>query len=91
MRLAMLAAIVAAAVAGDAAAVEHHLLQWKKDRQCEVVVRPPYFGSHFVELGVYASEWEAERELDDRRRRRECPPAIRPEREPETPGRRPAG
>ncbi|MEW5729471.1 MAG: hypothetical protein AB1918_16705 [Pseudomonadota bacterium] len=73
MRLLMLTA-VAVLAAAEAGAVEYHLLQWKKDRQCEVVARPPFFGSHYVELGLYPSKWEAERALDDHRRRRECPP-----------------
>lgn len=73
MRLA-LAVVAALLAANEAAAVEHYLLQWKKDRRCEVVVRLPFFGSHYTQIGIYPTRWEAERALDDSRRRRECPP-----------------
>lgn len=75
-----LAVLVLLLAAGRVEAVEYSLLQWKKDQQCEVVVSLPFFGSHYSRLGIYPSRWEAERALEDSRRRHKCPPPPQAER-----------
>lgn len=62
--------------AGQAAAQDHHLVQWKKSQQCAVLTQLPLFGGHWVELGIFPSRFEAERALQQSRRRGECPAAT---------------
>lgn len=74
----ILATILLASSAGRAWAVEHHVVQWKKTSQCEIVTRLPFFGNHWVTRATFFNRFAAERELDRLRRQRECPPVPRP-------------
>lgn len=83
MRIAI--AAVLALVALPAAAQDHHLVQWKKTQQCEIVTQLPLFGSHFVEVGLFSSRFEAEQALRMSRKRGECPAAIKKDAKAEPP------
>lgn len=74
----LLAAIVWASVSTPAHATEHYVVQWTKTRQCEVLTRMPLFGNNWltplaVIRATLNSRYEADRELERLRRRRECP------------------
>ncbi len=57
----------------SARAVEHTIVQWKKTRQCEIVLREPPWGNHWTVLSTHTSRTEAERQLAKDRKLRLCP------------------
>lgn len=74
----LVAIIVLASVSTPARATEHFVVQWTKTRQCEVLTRMPMFGNNWltplaVIRATLNSRYEADRELERLRRRRECP------------------
>lgn len=65
--------LLSLAVAAPAWAVEHNLVRWKKNGQCEIITQLPLWGDHWVTLGTYTSRSEAERALSLNRKKRACP------------------
>lgn len=56
-----------------ALAVDYTVLRWNKTGQCEIVTHLPLWGDHFVALGTYTSQYEAEMALAKNRKMRACP------------------
>ncbi|MGE5545732.1 MAG: hypothetical protein ACM33T_02460 [Solirubrobacterales bacterium] len=65
--------------AHEAAAADFFLVQWKKTHRCEVVVRLPVSGDYWTQLAVLPTRWQAVRKLEELRRMRTCPPAVKAE------------